>query len=67
MFHLGVEVRTGMQSRKIEEKAEEKILEDLIAVSEIESEKYVAGQSSKIFKVLIHAIKQTGPPATEIQ
>ena len=31
-----------MQSRKVEEKAEEKILEDLISVSEVELENSVA-------------------------
>jgi hypothetical protein len=40
-----------MQSREIEEEAEEKILEDLIAVSDVEWEKYMVGQSSKVFEV----------------
>jgi hypothetical protein len=31
-----LKARTGMQSRKVEEKAEEKILEDLILISEVE-------------------------------
>jgi hypothetical protein len=33
-----------MQSRKVEEKAEEKILEDLISVSEVELEKSVVNK-----------------------
>ena len=56
-----------MQSRKIEEKIEEKILKHLILVLEVRWEKSVAGQSSKNFKVLSHVIKQTGLLATALQ